>query len=261
MENNNLSRLIDIMIKLRDPEEGCAWDLAQTFETIAPYTIEEAYEVDDAIARKDYAELKSELGDLLFQVIFHSHLAQEQKLFSLDEVITAICEKLIRRHPHIFDQKKQLTFDEQSDAWEAQKALERNDKNLTGLLDDIPFSLPPMSRALKLTKRAARVGFDWPDVSLVLDKLDEEILELKHEISQNHHEKISNELGDVIFTLVNLARKYEIDVEDSLRKTNRKFSQRFQYIEKKLKEQNISFSDVTLEDMENMWLEAKSPRT
>ena len=226
-----IDRLLSIMARLRDPDGGCAWDLEQTFATIAPYTVEEAYEVADAIERGDLNDLREELGDLLLQVVFHSRMAQEQGAFAFDDVADAISEKMIRRHPHVFGQDEQRTSAEQTRAWEVIKAQERAKKGKNqSLLDDVPTGLPALTRAVKLTARAARVGFDWPDVSFVLDKLREETAELEHEIAAGRDvARMRDELGDILFVCANLARKLDLEPEDALRSTNAKFVRRFQF--------------------------------
>ena len=202
-----VDRLNAIMARLRDPVGGCPWDVEQTFATIAPYTIEEAYEVADAIERGDFDELKSELGDLLFQVVFHARMAEEQGLFAFDDVANAIADKLERRHPHVFgDEAAKPDGTAQKARWEDIKAAERKDKAQHGVLDDVPVGLPALARAAKLTKRAARVGFDWPSTAEVLDKLDEEVAEMEAEVAAGDLEKARQEIGDVLFVTANLAR-------------------------------------------------------
>ncbi|MGZ3306475.1 MAG: nucleoside triphosphate pyrophosphohydrolase [Asticcacaulis sp.] len=245
------------MRRLRDPQSGCPWDREQSFETIAPYTIEEAYEVADAIARKDMRDLKEELGDLLFQVVFHARIAEEMGLFNFNDVAASMSEKLIRRHPHVFGDTSMRSAEEQTVAWEAQKAEERKAKDKTGILDDVPVGLPALTRAAKLTKRAARVGFDWPSIDQVLDKLDEETQELKAEISAGEREKAHGELGDLLFVLANLARWLEVEPEDALRKTNDKFIRRFRSIEAALKAQGRTPEQSDLAEMDALWNAAK----
>lgn len=253
-----LERLLAIMARLRDPDDGCPWDLEQTFATIAPYTVEEAYEVADAIERADLADLKDELGDLLLQVVFHARIAEEQGAFAFDDVARAINDKMIRRHPHVFGQESYATGEAQTAAWEAMKAQERADKgrNLS-LLDDVPAGLPAMTRAVKLTKRAARVGFDWPDVSFVLEKLREEVAEMEAEIASGDRDALRGEIGDVLFVLANLARKLDIEPEDALRATNAKFVRRFQFIEAGLAERGRTLQESDLEEMDALWDAAK----
>ena len=254
-----IDRLLSIMARLRDPDGGCAWDLEQTFATIAPYTVEEAYEVADAIERGDLNDLREELGDLLLQVVFHSRMAQEQGAFAFDDVADAISEKMIRRHPHVFGQDEQRTSAEQTRAWEIIKAQERATKGKNqSLLDDVPTGLPALTRAVKLTARAARVGFDWPDVSFVLDKLREETAELEVEIANGRDvARMRDELGDILFVCANLARKLDLEPEDALRSTNAKFVRRFQFIEAELAKRGKSAEQSDLAEMDSLWDAAK----
>ncbi len=249
--------LLEVMRRLRDPETGCPWDREQTFATIAPYTIEESYEVADAIARHDMRDLKEELGDLLFQVVFHARLAEEQGLFDFNDVAQGMADKLIRRHPHVFGDVSHRTAEEQTVAWEVTKAAERKAKDKHGILDDVPLGLPALTRAAKLTKRAARVGFDWPSVHEVLDKLDEETAELKAEIAQGDVEKAREELGDLLFVLANLARKLDVEPEDALRGTNAKFVRRFAAIEAALAARGKTPDQSDLAEMDALWNAAK----
>jgi tetrapyrrole methylase family protein/MazG family protein/ATP diphosphatase len=254
-----LARLLELMARLRDPSGGCPWDREQTFATIAPYTVEEAYEVADAIERGDLADLKDELGDLLLQVVFHSRIAQEQGLFDFDDVARAITEKMIRRHPHVFAEQSYRDVKEQTAAWDAIKAAERAGKNrASGLLDDVPTGLPGLTRAVKLTKRAARVGFDWPDVQQVLAKLREELAELEVEIEAHDTDKMREELGDLLFVCANLARKIDIDPEDAVRAANAKFTRRFAYIERGLAERGSSPQTSDLAEMDALWNEIRA---
>lgn len=254
-----MARLLGIMARLRDPQGGCAWDLEQSFATIAPYTIEEAYEVADAIQRQDMADLRDELGDLLFQVVFHSQMAQEAKAFQFDDVVEAICAKMIRRHPHIFGDEAARSSQEQVAAWEVIKAQERAQKSkaAAGLLDDIPQGMPALSRAVKLSKRAASVGFVWPSVAEVVAKLDEEVEELKVEIAAEDKAKTQDELGDVLFVLANIARTLDIDPEAALRQSNAKFERRFRYIEDALQAKGSNPHQSDLAEMDDLWNQAK----
>lgn len=246
------------MARLRDPDGGCPWDLEQTFATIAPYTVEEAYEVADAIQRNDLADLKDELGDLLLQVVFHARMAEEQGAFAFDDVVDAICDKMVRRHPHVFGDASFADVTEQSAAWERFKAEERAAKGrAASLLDDVPVGLPALTRAVKLTKRAGRVGFDWPDALRVLEKLHEEIGELEAEIASGNRDKCMDELGDLLFVCANLARKLDIDPEAALRSTNAKFIRRFNHIERSLEAKHRPLADASLDEMEALWSEAK----
>ena len=264
-----MNQLLEIMKSLRNPESGCPWDNEQKFSTIAPYTIEEAYEVADAIARDDMDELCSELGDLLFQVVYHSQMADEQGLFSFRDVAESINEKLIRRHPHVFGESEVTDAASQSLAWEAIKAQERLSKQgIAGqeqglqqekLLDGINQAMPALARAQKLQNRAATVGFDWDETQTVLDKIKEELAEVEEEINseEQNAEKIEDEIGDLLFTCVNLARHFHIDSESAVRRTNRKFEKRFAYVEHSLRDQGTDMRDATLEIMDKLWDESK----
>jgi nucleoside triphosphate diphosphatase len=259
-ETTDISRLIAIMARLRDPKGGCPWDLEQNFATIAPYTVEEAYEVADAIERGDLADLRDELGDLLLQVVFHSRMAEEAGEFAFGDVVRSICDKMVRRHPHVFGEAAFESVAEQSAAWEEIKAAERAAKgpHRARVLDDVPAGLPGLMRAVKLTKRAARVGFDWPDVETVLDKLHEEVSELQVEIAAGEKDKAREELGDLLFVCANLARKLEVDPEDALRAANAKFTRRFRYIEDALEARGLTPAQSNLEEMDGLWDAAKA---
>lgn len=245
------------MAALRHPVTGCPWDKAQDFATIAPYTIEEAYEVRAAIASEDPAEIKDELGDLLFQVVYHARLAEERGWFDFGDVATAITEKMIRRHPHVFGDDAGRDGGAQSAAWEVQKAAERKGRSQNGTLDGIAASLPAMAVAGKLTARAARVGFDWPDAAAVLDKLEEEIAELRAELSGGAPARVADELGDMLFVLVNLGRKLGIDAEACLAGANAKFIRRFGFIEAALARIGKVPADSDLAEMDALWDAAK----
>jgi tetrapyrrole methylase family protein/MazG family protein/ATP diphosphatase len=254
-----IDRLIAIMVRLRDAEDGCPWDIEQTFATIAPYTVEEAYEVADAIERGDLADLKDELGDLLLQVVFHARMAEEIGDFAFDDVVRAINDKMIRRHPHVFGEETYASLDAQIAGWDAIKAAERADKGrAASVLDDVPVGLPALTRAVKLSKRAARVGFVWPSVSEVLAKLAEEVGELEAEIAAGDLEKARDELGDVLFVVANIARTLDIDPEDALRGTNAKFIRRFQHIETRLAVSGRTPQQSDLIEMDALWNEAKA---
>jgi MazG family protein len=254
---SQLTRLLQIMARLRNPDGGCPWDLQQSFRTIAPYTIEEAYEVADAIDRADLNALREELGDLLFQVVFHSQMATEQGAFDFEEVAKVIGDKLERRHPHVFGDAHIGSAGEQTVAWEEHKRQERARKG-GGVLADIPLALPALTRADKLGKRAAQVGFEWPSVDGALDKLDEELGELRQELGEGaSREDIAKELGDVLFCVVNVCRYLNIDPEATLRDTNAKFERRFGYVERRLKEQGRTPQDATLQEMDALWDEGK----
>ncbi len=260
-----IGRLLEIMAALRDPKSGCPWDIEQTFKTIAPYTIEEAYEVADAIATDDIAGLKGELGDLLFQVVFHARMAEEAGEFSFKDVVEAISDKMLRRHPHVFGSEKIDGPEAQTIAWEAHKAAERAEKNgnegRTGVLDDVPSALPALIRSEKLQKRAARVGFDWGETGPVLDKIEEELGELRDAIANKESaERLTDELGDILFGYVNAARHLGIDAETALRACNAKFERRFAHIEDQLFEQGREPKDASLDELEALWQDAKRER-
>ena len=252
-----LDELLKTFKQLRDPKDGCPWDREQDFKSIASCSVEEAYEVADAIEREDYDSLKSELGDLLFQIIFHSKMAEENKLFTLEEVISELNDKLVRRHPHIFDKHQVNTAKESLSVWEDIKAKERSEKKFSSLMDDVPKNLPGLTRAKKLQKRAARVGFDWKDKQKVFLKLEEEISELKIENDNNSIKGISEELGDVIFTLVNLCRHYDIEPEDIIRRSNLKFETRFRKMETSSKNKGKEIGKLTIDELEKLWKSVK----
>ena len=254
-----IDRLNAIMVRLRDPDGGCPWDVEQTFQTIAPYTLEEAYEVADAIERGDWDDLKGELGDLLFQVVFHARMAEERGLFAFDDVAEAIADKLERRHPHVFgDEPAKADGAAQKARWEDIKAGERKAKAQHGVLDDVPVGLPALARAAKLTKRAARVGFDWPSTDEVFDKFVEEVAELRAEIAAGDVEKAREEIGDLLFVLANLARKLGVEPEDALRGTNAKFVRRFAFIEAELARDGRTPEQSDLAEMDALWDAAKA---
>lgn len=259
-----ISDLISIMQRLRNPDGGCPWDIEQNFSTIAPYTIEEAYEVAEAIEADDMPHLKDELGDLLFQVIFHAQMAQEEGHFDFDDVVKGICDKMVRRHPHVFAGADYRNAEEQTKAWEIQKAQERKQKNqAASVLDGVTSGLPALTRAVKLQNRAARVGFDWPDTAQVLDKLNEEMAELSHELVEakkvsDNHEKITEEFGDMMFVYANLARHLNIDPETALRSANYKFEGRFKKVEQLASEQGKTLETMTLDEMDQLWNRVKS---
>ena len=258
-----IDRLLEIMRRLRDPDGGCPWDLKQNFQTIAPYTIEEAYEVAEAIALNDMAALRQELGDLLLQVVYHAQMASEVGAFGFEDVVTAIADKMVARHPHVFGSADIASAEAQNQAWEDHKAVERarqaaGSGRAASVLDGVPLALPALTRAEKLQKRAARVGFDWPEASQVLDKIVEELTELRDEMAaRSEPERIADEVGDVLFAVTNLARHLDIDPEAALRGTNAKFERRFRWIERRLAAQGRSPEQASLADMEALWLEAK----
>lgn len=261
---SSIDQLIRVMARLRDPDGGCPWDVEQTYATIAPYTIEEAYEVAEAIEQGDMAALRDELGDLLLQVVFHARMAEEEGVFDFDQVAAGIVEKMIRRHPHVFADETVASTAAQSKAWENQKAAERHAKaaaegRAPSVLDGVTVALPGLTRALKLTRRAARVGFDWPDANAVFAKLDEELAELRHEVHQNGDQaRIEDELGDLLFSVANLARHLGVDPESAIRGTNAKFERRFHHIEEKLQDDGRSPGDASLDEMDGLWNAAKS---
>jgi ATP diphosphatase len=266
---DELRRLLDIMAALRDPDHGCPWDRTQSFESIAPYTIEEAYEVADAIARHDFAALEDELGDLLFQVVYHARLAEEAGRFAFAEVANRIADKMVRRHPHVFPQPETASTRNaaprntsrdaavQTEAWEAQKHAERQARAQTGSLAGVPGGLPALTRAAKLTTRAARVGFDWPDAAAVLAKLDEEIGELRAELPTGDPARLADEVGDLLFVLANLARKLDLDPETCLRQANLKFERRFNHMEQLFEFKQLTLPEAPLEKMEAAWQQVK----
>lgn len=252
-----VQRLIDIMEALRDKQTGCPWDIAQTFDTIAPYTIEEAYEVADAIAAKDLKALPDELGDLLFQVVYHARMAQEAGHFDFAAVARAICDKMIRRHPHVFGDAAARDAGMQMQAWEAQKSVERAARTETGVLAGIPQALPALTRARKITARAARVGFDWPEIEDVLVKFEEEIAELRAELPGNDKARLADEFGDILFVAANLARKLDLDPEACLRQANQKFARRFGAVEAALAAEGLTPAEAPLARMEALWQSVK----
>ena len=260
-----LSDLLVVMAGLRTPGTGCPWDLEQTFATIAPYTIEEAYEVADAIAHDDIAGLKDELGDLLLQVVYHARMAQEQDAFAFDDVVDAITRKMIRRHPHVFGTAEERAAGAAPRFWDRIKAQEKGDEASTGsLLDEVPTALPALTRAIKLQSKAAQVGFDWPSLSPVLAKLKEELAELEDAIaksaagSETSARAIDEEFGDLLFVVANLARHLKLDPEASLRAANQKFVRRFRYIEVRLAADGRTPSDSDLAEMDALWNDAKA---
>lgn len=254
-----LPRLLEIMRRLRDPETGCPWDIEQDFASIAPYTIEEAYEVADAIERENWDDLKGELGDLLLQTVYHTQMGAEAGLFDFDAVANAISDKMVFRHPHVFgDESRDKSAEQQTRDWEKMKAQERAAANAAGVLDGVAAGLPALTRAVKLQKRAARVGFDWPSTDEVLDKIVEESQELVQAKSQKSQNEIEEEFGDLLFVVANLARHLDIDPEAALRRTNAKFIKRFQYIEARLSEKNKTPHESDLDEMDALWTDAKA---
>jgi nucleoside triphosphate diphosphatase len=257
---HDIAALLDIMRRLRDPKTGCPWDIEQSFASIAPYTIEEAYEVAGAIEDGDFPALKDELGDLLLQVVYHARMAQERGLFDFADVVEAISQKMIRRHPHVFGDADAIgSAAAQTIAWEDHKKKERAARSAGGLLDDVPRALPALMRALKLQKRASSVGFDWESASKVLEKVVEEA----HEIVEAQEtglpqEAIEEEVGDLLLVMANLARHLKVEPETALRAANAKFVKRFQFIERSLAAQGRSTAQASLEEMEELWVRAKT---
>jgi len=255
-----MKKLLDVMSALRDPDSGCPWDIKQTLKTIIPYTLEEAYEVADAIEKDDMHALKSELGDLLFQVVFYAQIAKEQGEFEFNDVVDAISEKLIRRHPHVFADAQYADDAVLNEAWEKAKAAERDEESSAvkaTVLGGVATALPALKRAQKLQKRAARVGFDWPEIEPVFEKIEEEIQELREAMQQKDKAQVFEEMGDVLFSCVNLSRHLGVDSEESLRACNKKFERRFSHIEKSLEKNQQSFESRSLNQLEKMWQDAK----
>ena len=258
-----MDKLLAIMARLRDPDDGCPWDLAQDFASIAPYTIEEAYEVADAIEKNDLNHLRDELGDLLLPVVFHAQMASEQDAFDFNAVADAISDKMIKRHPHIFDTSQYRNAKTQTIAWEEQKAIERaelaaKESRAVSALDGVASALPALTRALKLQKRAARIGFDWPDAAPVMDKIREETAELQVEMDAGNGPGMVDELGDLLFSVVNLARHLDIDPEAALRAGNAKFERRFRHLEADLADQGLDPKDLDITALEAAWKNSKT---
>ncbi len=269
MDNNGAKKtlpdLLAVMAALRTPGSGCPWDLEQTFATIAPYTIEEAYEVADAIARADLADLRDELGDLLFQVVYHARMAEEQDAFAFPDVVDAITVKMLRRHPHVFGTPEERAAGAAPGFWDRAKAAERNEKGAgkdTSVLEHVPAALPALTRAIKLQNKAATVGFDWPSLAPVLAKLKEELAELEAEIGSTpanaDHKAVEEEFGDLLFVIANVARHLKLDPEAALRAANEKFIRRFRYIEERLAERGRAPAKSDLAEMDALWDEAKT---
>lgn len=269
--SKDIARLIEIMAALRNPETGCPWDIEQDFASIAPYTIEEAYEVADAIERGDKDDLRDELGDLLLQVVYHARMAEEEGEFAFGDVVEAVTKKMIRRHPHVFGDDAARSAGMAKGMWERIKAEEKAEKRAarlvrglppedhgSGFLDSVPLVHPALTRALKLQEKAARVGFDWKEAKPILDKIEEEIGELREAMESDSTDHIAEEFGDVLFALVNFGRHLGIDPENALRRTNDKFRHRFHYIETSLVHEGRSLENASLDDMEALWQAAKS---
>jgi MazG family protein len=256
-----LSELLDIMARLRDRERGCPWDVEQTFATIAPYTIEEAYEVADAIERNDLRDLKDELGDLLFQVVFHARIAEEAGAFAFEDVAGAICDKMLRRHPHVFGDQKVAGSAEQTKRWEEIKREERGAADASaGVLDDVPVGLPALSRAVKLGKRAGTVGFDWPDVAGVRAKVNEELGELDAAAASGDADAVAAEMGDLLFSVANWCRHLQLDPETCLRSANERFMRRFRSVEAEVAASGRPWSSHDAAALDELWRRAKAQR-
>lgn len=266
-DNHPIHALIEIMARLRDPDGGCQWDLQQTFDTVAPYTVEEAFEVAEAIAERDYPELREELGDLLLQVIFHSQMATEQGLFDFSDVVRTLNDKMIRRHPHVFGDQQGADIGAIKQTWERIKAEERQHKGRQheSALDGVPAGMPALQRAAKLQKKAARVGFDWPEPAPVLEQVRAEVDELAQAMTQamdsGSTDEIEDELGDVLFTVVNLSRHLKVDADLALRRASAKFSRRFRQMEAEAGENGQSLKDLQAEQLEELWKSAKVQET
>ena len=257
-QSAGIERLLEIMRRLRDPDTGCPWDIKQTFKTIASYTIEEAYEVADAVERSDWNDLEGELGDLLLQTVYHATIGEEAGYFTFQTIITNISNKMIARHPHVFgSESREKSVEQQIDDWENIKAEERSTKKHIGVLDGIASNLPALTRALKLQKRAARVGFDWPNTDHVLAKISEESAELIEARETLNKDNMIDEMGDLLFVIANLSRHLNIDPEEALRRTNAKFVRRFNSIEYALSQMGKKPEDSTLEEMDDLWNDAK----
>ena len=258
---NEIDQLLELMQQLRDPETGCPWDQKQTFSSIVPHTIEEAYEVADAIEKNNLTELKTELGDLLFQIVFYAQLAKEQGEFNFYDIAETITEKMKNRHPHVFGDMEVSSVEEQSKIWEKMKQSEKaasSDENQASILDGIPKNFPALSRAYKLHKKASLVGFDWDNISGVMSKIHEEIAEVQHEIDSGLNEdRMMDEIGDLLFVTTILARHAKIDPEQALRHANKKFERRFCGIEQKLREEDIDINNAGLEKMDSLWDQVK----
>ncbi len=255
---DELDALLTLMRRLRDPVQGCPWDREQTFASIAPFTVEEAYEVADAIDRADSARLRDELGDLLFQVVFHARMAEEQRLFDFAAVAAGIREKLVRRHPHLFAEPREVAVADLHVSWEQQKARERAQSGLIGVLSDVPRSLPALTRSAKLGRRARRVGFDWGEPAAVRAKIDEELAEADAALAEGRPERLAEEIGDLLFTMANWARHLQVDPEAALRTAASKFEQRFEHMEKLAAARGQSLERLSPAQWDALWREAKA---
>jgi MazG family protein len=256
---SSITTLLETMRMLRDKDNGCPWDIEQTLESLSPCVVEEAYEVADAIANKDYENLKEELGDVLLQVIFQAEIANESELFNFDEIVDTLNKKLIRRHPHVFeDAPKPLSALEQTKAWDAIKAQEKKSKDVSNTFADIPASLPPILKAKKIQKKASKKGFDWKESIDVIEKVEEELKELKHEIQQNNQENSQEELGDLLFSIINLSRHLGIDANEAINHANHKFVKRFRLMETEISKYNLEIDNLTSGELEKFWVKIKS---
>jgi len=256
---STITTLLETMRMLRDKDNGCPWDIEQTLESLSPCVVEEAYEVADAIANKDYENLKEELGDVLLQVIFQAEIANESELFNFDEIVDILNKKLIRRHPHVFkDAPKPLSAQEQTHAWDAIKAQEKKSKDTQDTFADIPASLPPILKAKKIQKKASKKGFDWKKSIDVIEKVEEELKELKFEIQQNNNEYIKDELGDLLFSIVNLSRHLGIDASEAINQANHKFVKRFRLMEEEISKDNQEIENLSTDELEEFWVKIKS---
>lgn len=257
---SNIEKLLEVMSTLRDPHQGCPWDVQQDFASIVPYTLEEAYEVADAIARSDFDSLRDELGDLLLQVVFHARMAEERDLFNFDDVAAGIVAKLVRRHTHVFGSPEERLQGMQEGSWEAIKAAERSADGAVAAsaMDGVASALPALKRAQKLGERASQVGFDWPSAEGAWDKIDEELIELREAKTGNDPAQVAEELGDLLFAVVNLARHFNVDAEQSLRDANRKFEGRFRAVEQQVAEARHDIRKLSLATLEEYWLRAKA---
>jgi len=256
---SSITTLLETMRMLRDKDDGCPWDIEQTLESLSPCVVEEAYEVADAIANKDYENLKEELGDVLLQVIFQAEIASESELFNFDEIVDTLNKKLIRRHPHVFeDAPKPLSAQEQTQAWDAIKAQEKKSKDASNTFADIPASLPPILKAKKIQKKASKKGFDWKKSIDVIEKVEEELKELKFEIQQNNNEYIKDELGDLLFSIVNLSRHLGIDASEAINQANHKFVKRFRLMEEEISKDNQEIDNLSSDELEEFWVKIKS---
>lgn len=255
---SSIQTLLETMRMLRDKDNGCPWDIEQTLESLSPCVVEEAYEVSEAIANKDYENLREELGDVLLQVIFQAEIANELKLFNFDEIVDTLNKKLIRRHPHVFEgAPKPLSTQEQTQAWDAIKAQEKNSKDACNTFGDIPSSLPPIIKAKKIQKKASKKGFDWKETIDVIKKVEEELTELKHEIQQNNKKKSQEELGDLLFSIINLSRHLKVDASEAINQANHKFVKRFSLMEEEISKNAKEMDNLTSEELEEFWVKIK----